>query len=195
MSYKNRGDSNRSATAAEAGVTESKRSADAAERSAEDAKRSADAAEETARLERAARHDLYAPARPPAVSTRLQAASHAGGTLFGEITVQRDYRVSATGRFRPGATHEIIHSRLIRAGVPESFPIETWSPDRTIRRRPRSSSGSARRQRRTTPNLGHARAARRRTIPPGIGGSWFPSRHRRPRLPGVRQGRNDCVDS
>lgn len=123
VSYKNRGDSRRAADAGE-------RSATAAEQSAADAKRSADAAEATAKLERAAQHDVYAPPRPASIATRLQQASHAGGSLFGEITVRRDYRMSATGRFRRGGEHRIKDRQLIRANVTELLHIETWAPDR-----------------------------------------------------------------
>lgn len=123
VSFKNRGDSRRAADAGE-------RSASAAEQSAADAKRSADAAEATAKLERDARHDLYAPVPPAAIPTRLQ-ASRAGASLFGEITVGRDYRMSAIGRYDKRSTYDIAHGRLVRANVPTKLTLETWPADRT----------------------------------------------------------------
>lgn len=99
--------------------------------SAVSARESARAAELTAKLDRDARHDLYAPVRPAAIRTWLQADSHAGASLFGEITVGRDYRMSAIGRYDTNSTYDIAHGRLVRANVPTKFALETWPPDRT----------------------------------------------------------------
>jgi hypothetical protein len=98
--------------------------------SAVSARESARAAEETAKLERDARHDLYGPVPPAAIRTWLQAATHVGVTLFGEITVGRDYQMSAIGRYATNSAYDIAHGRLVRANVPIRFALETWPPDR-----------------------------------------------------------------
>lgn len=132
----------RSARAGEEAAEAARDSARTGNESAEAARDSAAAAWDSAReaaavtaIERAREHDRLGPGAPPpsGIPSDLgpkQRDSVVPATLFGTITVPRDYRVRAE------AVTDNSHSPiglplLLRANQPYRFAIEGWPPDRT----------------------------------------------------------------
>lgn len=111
------------AAVAMAARRDSRTSADAAEDSAEAARRSADADTAVAAIERDRQHRELTPQAPPTIE-----AFHKGNSLFGSITVPRDYRVAADGIYRAGGSQKLALPLLLRANQQQEFQIELW-PD------------------------------------------------------------------
>jgi hypothetical protein len=99
-----------------------------AREAAASARRSADEAARVAAIQVAARHEALAPTQRtvPTHVTR----SAVGTNLFGEIRVDRDYRVRAQA-VRDNANWSISVPDLLRAHEPYRFHIELWPRGRT----------------------------------------------------------------
>ncbi|MCO1618972.1 hypothetical protein M8C11_30070, partial [Micromonospora sp. CPM1] len=113
--------------------SEAQRSADAAEVSAKAAQDSAREAAAIAAIERDREHDRLGPGPVPGIALELEPNPRDSGlpeTLFGTITVPRDYRVRAVA-VRGNSSAPIGLDLLLHAGRPYRFAIEQMHPDRT----------------------------------------------------------------
>ncbi|MEV4820199.1 hypothetical protein [Micromonospora tulbaghiae] len=113
--------------------SEARRSADAAEVSAKAAQDSAREAAAIAAIERDREHDRLGPGPVPGIALELEPNPRDSGlpeTLFGTITVPRDYRVRAVA-VRGNSSAPIGLDLLLYAGRPYRFAIEQMHPNRT----------------------------------------------------------------
>lgn len=91
--------------------------------SAEASRDSANEAAKVSRIENQRQHEAFRPELPNEIEAQKRDAS-----LFGSITVDRDYRIAATGLYDESSSHEIGMPLLIRAGQPQSFQIDHLPP-------------------------------------------------------------------
>lgn len=98
--------------------------------SARVAKASAREAATISRLGTDQRHDQLSPGLPGQIAAVVEKGQHTGESLFGEITVPRDYRVHALAW--TGTSHTPIAGLplLLTANHPHRFHIEHWPPGR-----------------------------------------------------------------
>ncbi|MEH1055902.1 hypothetical protein V6U89_11900 [Micromonospora sp. CPCC 206171] len=111
---------------------EARRSADAAEVSAKAAQDSAREAAAVAAIERDRDHDRLGPGPVPDIAPKLETNPRNSGlpdTLFGTVTVPRDYRVRGFA-VRGNSSSPIGLDLLLHAGRPYRFAIEQWPKDR-----------------------------------------------------------------
>ncbi|WP_422734058.1 hypothetical protein ACN26Y_00340 [Micromonospora sp. WMMD558] len=112
---------------------EARRSADAAEVSAKAAQDSAREAAAVAAIERDREHDRLGPGPVPDITSKLETNPRGSGlprTLWGTVTLPRDYRVRAFA-VSGNSSSQISLDLLVHAGRPYRFAIEQWPPGRT----------------------------------------------------------------
>jgi hypothetical protein len=76
-------------------------------------------------MDRATRHHSCRPVHPGAIKGFRKTGVTPGSSVFGEITVGLDYRVTAIGVFESDSTTPLFGPELVRTGMPKEFHIQT----------------------------------------------------------------------
>ncbi|MEH1058343.1 hypothetical protein V6U89_24425 [Micromonospora sp. CPCC 206171] len=123
----------RSADAGERSAVAAENANQAGERSADAAQESARQAAEVARMEREREHDRLSPGPVPHMNVELESNPRGASlprTLFGVVSVPRDYRVRAEAVIEGGGHTALGLPLLLHAGRSYRFTIEQWPPGR-----------------------------------------------------------------